>query len=172
MDSSNYVSSSKPKIQVYLDVSQYSRHKHKWASTRDSGTYPIGELQWLLRAYAFAHPRQSIPFSHSQSMVPKWVSTRDSGHLSHWWAAMTHTSLSICTVSPVPLHFAYTKYGIQATNTRGPAQRDSGTHRISASSDGSYEHRHYAIQPEPSLHVCTKYGSRGSVRQSLQPLAR
>ena len=41
------------------------------------------------------------------------------------------TSLSICTVSLVPLHFAYTKYGIQATNTRGPAQRDSGTHRIS-----------------------------------------
>ena len=33
--------SSKPKIQVYWDASQYSRHKHKWASTRDSGTYPI-----------------------------------------------------------------------------------------------------------------------------------
>ena len=68
---------------------------------------------------------------------------------------MAHKSLSICTVSPVPLHFAYTKYGIQATNTRAPAQRDSGTHRISASSDGSHEQRHYAIHQEPSLHPCT-----------------
>ena len=114
-------------------------------------------------------PPQSLPFSHSKSMVPKWVSTRDSGHLSHWWAAMTHTSLSICTVSPVSLHFAYTKYGSQATNTRGPAQRDSGTHRISEQRC-SCVHGHYAIQPEPSLHACTQYGSRGSVRQSLRPL--
>ena len=35
---------------------------------------------------------------------------------------MDHTSLSILAVPPEPSLSAYTKYGIQATNTSGPAQ--------------------------------------------------
>ena len=37
-------------------------------------------------------------------------------------AAMAHTSLSILGVLQEASLFTYTKYGIQATNTSGPAQ--------------------------------------------------
>ena len=48
---------SKPKIQVYSDASQYSRHKHKRASTRDSGTYPMALTSLSIRA---APPEPSL----------------------------------------------------------------------------------------------------------------
>ena len=72
---------------------------------------------------------------------------------------MAHRSLSICTVLPVSLHFAYTKYGSQATNTSGPAEEILVLIPL-ASCDGSYEPNIRAAPPEPSLLALTKYGTK------------
>ena len=54
---------------------------------------------------------------------------------------MAHVSLSICAVPPEPSLFTYTKYGIQATNTSGPAQEVLVLIAL-ASSDGSCKPKH------------------------------
>ena len=51
---------------------------------------------------------------------------------------MALTSLSLLAVPPEPSLLAYTKYGIQATNTSGPAQEILVLISL-ASSDGLYE---------------------------------
>ena len=56
-------------------------------------------------------------------------------------AAMAHTSLSHLAVPPEPSLFTYTKYGIQATNTSGPAQEILVLIAL-ASSDGSCKSKH------------------------------
>ena len=54
---------------------------------------------------------------------------------------MAHTSLSILAVSPEPSLFTNTKYGIQATNIRGPAQEILVLIALT-SSNGSCEPKH------------------------------
>ena len=78
---------------------------------------------------------------------------------------MAHKSLSIFGVLTEPSLLAYTKYGIQATNTSGPAQESwrEATAHASISIRG--------VLPEPSLLAYTKYGSRESAIQTLRPLA-
>ena len=77
-----------------------------------------------------------------------------------------------------PNHFAQFSQCLCILHTQSMVvkqQTQEGQHKeilvliASASSDGSCKHRHYAIKPEPSLHACTRYGSRGRARQSLRP---
>ena len=58
---------------------------------------------------------------------------------------MDHTSLSILAVPPEPSLSAYTKYGIQATITSGPAQEILVFIAL-ASSDGSIQYNTNTIQ--------------------------
>ena len=78
-------------------------------------------------------PARAFAFVYTQSMVSK-LQTLVGQHKS-WRAAMAHTSLSILGVLQERSLLAYTKYGIQATNTSGPAQ-------VLARSDGSCMPKH------------------------------
>ena len=68
LDSSNYVYVHQTEFTGLFGCVTESMPKHKWVSTRESGTFRIGEQQWLIRAQAFAQFRQCLLFSHIQSM--------------------------------------------------------------------------------------------------------
>ena len=94
---------------------------------------------------------------------------------------MAHTSLSIRAVLPEASLLVYTKYGIQAANTSGPAQ-DILVLIALRSSDGLYEHKlfHSPIRAFPSrIHkvwysrimvLIASASSDGSYAQSCQSL--
>ena len=98
--------------------------------------------------------RQSLRFSHTQSMVFKLqiqvAQRKRFWYLSHWRAAMAHVSLSILAVPPEPSLFAYTTYGTLATNSSEPAQEILVLIAL-AISDGSLKPLEAFLQSHQSL---------------------
>ena len=114
-------------------------------------------LEWTAATtFTSSKPKLQVYSDESRYFSPKrkWASTRDAGTYR-----TEEQLLRVRTVLPEPSLFTYTKYGIQATNTSGPAQEILGP--ISSTSlrrvfvlKTSYEVRTLKIGFHQTIELC------------------